>query len=1076
MFQNNPVYRRYYCLFLLLLPVFLHAQNIPAIEIEKAIADNKIDVARELTHRQIDSFYNKRLPDSINNYIFYAGKIAELKSNTHEGVKQVESLIQKIKTISAEPLTLRTAYIEAGEYYQFAGKNNLAYKANMEALNYGLKVKDIRKSELALSHNNLSTCAKRMGEVGLAQKHAHEALGYLLSDPKPDQETLYNAYNNMGSMMYYSSSYDSAEHYFNKALDALGKAPPGITNKYYRPAVIQNNLAGIYGVLGKTTEGIKAMKSCIASLKQFISSKESDAKKSSAVSFQFEATDNLGGIYKGIGDYKQAHDLLMFSYHQKQKQLGQDHPGVFISEVLLGQLYYAMKEYDKAVQFLNSSLSRISMADGSHLFWKADACYTLALIHDIKGEEKEAEPFYERADSLYESSLQGQYDNIYIEFLRNAALYYAQNKMPARAMAKANKGYNYIVKTEGRNSLPHFYQLLNFSEIYFAMGDYREAQAYGEKAVQVVNAVAAGSGTLLDSVLVEVKKPRAILLKEKSSYNLLATKDAAKLTAILNELKQALELLEKRKAVLSDPNDIGLMMADHTELIEFIKQITLDLYNLTNDEKYGEELISFHESSIYNRIRSRLDKSTAQFASLPPDLAQKEKMLKAAMANALSGQGSHDQLMQRYIQSEENWNQFLNQLRTTNPRYYKMRYASIFRSLKEIQSGLPEKTTVVRYFFVGKQLLAFVVDREQKKMFRLNTNKLEENIVSLLKFSTDARQTGAMLHELYNQLWLPISKNVRYDKLVIIPDGILYKLNFEILTPTTINRLEELATGSLLAKHTISYQYSFFLIGQKDAASNMNSSYVAFVPGFSDEIKESYKRSRDSLNYDNSYLSLLPQPFTVSLATKTQDLFGGNTYLYDESTLNSFKDNAGQHKIIYIGTHAEADNLNPEFSKLIFAKNTDSAEENNFLYLFDIYNCDLRSNLTVLTACETGVPGYQDGEGMISLAHAFNYAGSESMVTGLWKIDEKTSAVIMELFYENLAQGMEKDEALRKAKLDYLTKGGGRTLSPQYWSGLVLIGNVEAVEVGGRKWWWWVMVGVVVVIGGIILWWRRKKI
>ena len=62
----------------------------------------------------------------------------------------------------------------------------------------------------------------------------------------------------------------------------------------------------------------------------------------------------------------------------------------------------------------------------------------------------------------------------------------------------------------------------------------------------------------------------------------------------------------------------------------------------------------------------------------------------------------------------------------------------------------------------------------------------------------------------------------------------------------------------------------------------------------------------------------------------------------------------------------------------------------------------MSSNLAILTACETGKPTYQAGEGMISLAHAFNYAGSESILTSLWKIDEQSSAVIIESFYKYL--------------------------------------------------------------------------
>src|SRR5690606_15347461 len=123
-----------------------------------------------------------------------------------------------------------------------------------------------------------------------------------------------------------------------------------------------------------------------------------------------------------------------------------------------------------------------------------------------------------------------------------------------------------------------------------------------------------------------------------------------------------------------------------------------------------------------------------------------------------------------------------------------------------------------------------------------------------------------------------------------------------------------------------------------------------------------------------------------------------------------------------------------------------SSKEDGYLYTYEIYNINLSSNLAILTACETGKPTYHAGEGMISLAHAFNYAGSESILTSLWKVDEQSSAEIIELFYKNIKNGMDKDLALQQAKLSYLTTAKGRTMNPQYWAGLVLIGDTSPIN------------------------------
>ncbi|MEO8721570.1 MAG: CHAT domain-containing protein, partial [Ginsengibacter sp.] len=220
------------------------------------------------------------------------------------------------------------------------------------------------------------------------------------------------------------------------------------------------------------------------------------------------------------------------------------------------------------------------------------------------------------------------------------------------------------------------------------------------------------------------------------------------------------------------------------------------------------------------------------------------------------------------------------------------------------------------------------------------------------------------------------------------------------------------------------------------------------APGFSDKIKSNYeKNSKKNTDFDRDYLSLLPQPFSIDLALKIQKLLGGKSYINERSTKSAFLANAGEHKIIQISTHAESNNDYPEFSRLIFAKNTAENKEDNSLFVDDIYNCNLKSNLAVLTACESGKPGYQDGEGMISLAHAFNYAGSQSILMGLWKIDEQASVLLMDLFYKNLLKGLPKDEALRLAKLKYLEHADRRMLAPQYWAGLVIMGDTSPVMI-----------------------------
>lgn len=299
-----------------------------------------------------------------------------------------------------------------------------------------------------------------------------------------------------------------------------------------------------------------------------------------------------------------------------------------------------------------------------------------------------------------------------------------------------------------------------------------------------------------------------------------------------------------------------------------------------------------------------------------------------------------------------------------------------------------------------------------------------------------------------------------------------------MLTSKPIQNAHDLMEFSLLKKYTFSYQYSLDVIDQKKTDRKNYSGISAFAPKFSDVEKKDYLAAlkTDSLEIDKSYMTLLPLPFSFAFAGELKGLFGNSVFTGNESTLTNFKKNAGDHSIIYIGTHAESNNQFPEYSRMFFAKDLNTPTTDNSLYLYDIYNQNLNSDLAVLTACESGRPNFFPGEGMISMAHAFNYAGSESVLTSLWKIDEHASIVITGAFYKNLKKGMTKDVALQQAKLHYLKNAYGRMVMPKYWAGLVIMGDMRTIEFKKDKMPYYLLFsGILILLGGVYYFKKRKE-
>src|SRR5690606_11614579 len=148
-----------------------------------------------------------------------------------------------------------------------------------------------------------------------------------------------------------------------------------------------------------------------------------------------------------------AGELLAYSYSQKQQQLPKDHPGIFISEILLAQHYNDMHQYQQCLDILEKAINKFEKADGDYSFWKADAYYAQALAFENLNNNVAAENSYKKAEAFFIESYQGEYDNIYLQFLRNMASFYAKNNQFNKAVSIAKNSIAFIKKTQGEESL-----------------------------------------------------------------------------------------------------------------------------------------------------------------------------------------------------------------------------------------------------------------------------------------------------------------------------------------------------------------------------------------------------------------------------------------------------------------------------------------------------------------------------------------------------------------------------------------------------------------------------------------------
>ncbi|WP_421149950.1 CHAT domain-containing protein [Seonamhaeicola sp. NFXS20] len=1054
-------------LFILLLSILnIGAQNLETNlkTIHTLIELDSLQKAESAINSNIQHLKETKNYEALSHYIFIIGKIDVLRKDFNKASFNSNELLVFISQHTSNSKTLYLANLEYSKLCLDVGNLPRAYKFAEKAKAFAKKTSN--PNYLLESEYYLADYSMKLGQINVLKKHILKAENILKNNPNKEFKITARVYNLLGALMFFSSKQDSALHYFDKALKYIPNLEENAENKFYLPAAIQGNMALIKLNQGKPSEAKPLIQSSIKLSKGFLSNSknhplENRVKRNLIIGFS-----TLNGLHFDLGDFEKANLISDQAYNYTKKHFPENSQEFFMAALTLAEVKIQKRDTKSALHFLEIAKNSLEKISGDNFQLKAFLNGEYANVYYMNKEFEKALEYRESSNINYTKSNPNSLDPNKLYNTMNLAISYSEIGKKDKAIKTTKDIYNYILKTKGEQDYFTNALMLTFSRVYFNLKMYQESLNWSNKSIKLYNENASKQN--IDKIYFEENKAEIYSLNAQAKYYLTTIKDSLFLKSLLPIVDAAIEALKERKTTITSFNDVSNLIEDNKKVFSFAKKINLELYNLTHNISYLENTINLHESALYNRIRARLNANpNISFSGIPKHIATREKTLLQALKNK-------DTNVDSITTNTYKWHTFLDTLKTQYPKYYKMRYAIIEKPINKLYHKTPENTTVIRYLFIDENLYAFVLSSKEKSLIKLNSDNLEDSILKLSKNQFNIENTSTKLFKLYQELWQPIKNKITTDKVIIIPDGYLFNLSFESLTPNKISTFKDLATNSLLAKHNISYNYSLLLIGNKKVI-NYDKDFIAFAPEFNAKMKKDYSITiTDSISIDKTYLSLLPQPFSVDLAKEYSKYFNGNYFINENASKQVFKNEANEHKIIHIGTHAESNNITPELSRLIFAKT--NKNQDNSLYTYEIYNQSLNSNLAILTACETGKPTYQAGEGMISLAHAFNYAGSESILTSLWKIDEKSSAKIVELFFENIKKGMSKDVALKNAKLSYIAKAKGRIISPEYWAGLVLIGDTTPIALNSSSnlLYWVIIICIVLLILVISLRTKRK--
>ena len=491
-------------------------------------------------------------------------------------------------------------------------------------------------------------------------------------------------------------------------------------------------------------------------------------------------------------------------------------------------------------------------------------------------------------------------------------------------------------------------------------------------------------------------------------------------------------------------------------------EVAVRLYEKTGDRQYFDKGFAISERSRSSDFQSMVQELIAKkISSLPDSLIQKEADLKgeiAAYENLIFKERSSqspdrkkiDLWKDKVFSLSKGYQQMIDYVEKKYPRYYLYNYANPIVSVQKIQQSLDRREAFIEYFIrEGKnngneELYTFVITDHEYKIFRKTLNEdFSQTVDHFLKFirngqvlatrKADYLQYAKNASDLYKLLIDPVVSTIQNYRLVIVPDDKLSYLPFDafLASPADTTRMDFRNLDYLVLHHAISYTYSATLLYYYFQNTLKYSSKVAaFAPDYSDE----------PLASGSGTDRFLPLPGAEAEVTGLTSLISGDQFIKSRATRQMFLKNAEKYDILHLAMHTILNDTLPLYSKMVFSADSSKKEERT-LNTYEIYNLKLKSDMVVLSGCNTGSGKLQKGEGVMSLARAFLYAGCPSIIMTLWSVEDASSSDIMIEFYRNIKNGYSKDEALRRAKITYLTKADALKAHPHYWLGYVSIGK-----------------------------------
>ncbi|RMG77377.1 MAG: CHAT domain-containing protein, partial [Bacteroidetes bacterium] len=487
------------------------------------------------------------------------------------------------------------------------------------------------------------------------------------------------------------------------------------------------------------------------------------------------------------------------------------------------------------------------------------------------------------------------------------------------------------------------------------------------------------------------------------------------------------------------------IIGERYERTEQAIRAALRLYECTGEAWARETAFVFAEKSKSVLLFQALRHSDARaVADVPDDILNAEKALNEHIADldkqrfrleeAGAPEAALDSLESAQFKARRAAADLVRRIEQSFPAYFRLKYGRDDPGVTEIQSALDPDEALVEYFLGKNETFVFLIKKDRFEVITLSGQSDIAECVRRFRENIEAfqfEQTTALCEaytsdglRLYEALFRPLEAFGLPPRLVVVPSGALAFLPFEALLRRPPAESCAFKSYDYLLRHfEVVYNYSanMWLELKNRPRSRASHTFLGFAPDFSDPNENCFPPLQYSIPTLEALSSRLDGAFLIGPA----------------ATRRQFEQLAEHYQILHFSTHASANARESDFS-FIALEGCDS------LFVKDIYPRHLRADMVFLGACETGFGRLYAGEGVISLARSFLYAGANSVFTTLWSVNDKMTETLTLRFYENLQKGDTKSAALRAAKLAQLDDPGlhPNFAHPVYWAAWTPVGNM----------------------------------